>query len=159
MTRGFFVWVATNGVPPVRLGLLSSKPTTGGTPCSLRTLGWNCTCSTATAGRSPPLPASSGSTGAPRSGTRPQQGRRDTDKTRATTLRAIVRCVDDLGDASAEFLTDRDTALMNGVRADGSPIYAPDWIDTAALLGTRPRACRPYRAKTKGKDVHLCQAA
>lgn len=74
-----------------------------------------------------------------------------TDKTRPTTLAAIVRCVDDLGGASAEFLTDRDTALMNGSRADGSPIYAPDWVDTAALLGTRPRACRPYRAKTKGK--------
>lgn len=74
-----------------------------------------------------------------------------TDKTRPTTLRAIVRCVDDLGGATAEFLTDRDTALMNGVRADGNPIYAPDWVDTAALLGTRPRACRPYRAKTKGK--------
>jgi len=74
-----------------------------------------------------------------------------TDKTRATTLRSIVRCVDDLGGASAEFLTDRDTALMNGARADGSPIYAPEWIDVAALLGTRPRACRPYRAKTKGK--------
>lgn len=74
-----------------------------------------------------------------------------TDKTRPTTLRAIVRCVDDLGGASAEFLTDRDTALMNGSRANGSPIYAPDWVDVAALLGTRPRACRPYRAKTKGK--------
>ena len=74
-----------------------------------------------------------------------------TDKTRSTTLRAIVRCVDDLGGASAEFLTDRDTALMNGSRADGNPIYAPEWVDTAALLGTRPRACRPYRAKTKGK--------
>ena len=64
---------------------------------------------------------------------------------------AIVRCVDDLGGATAEFLTDRDTALMSGSRADGSPIYAPEWVDTAALLGTRPRACRPYRAKTKGK--------
>lgn len=74
-----------------------------------------------------------------------------TDKTRTTTLAAIVRCVDDLGGASAEFLTDRDTALMSGARADGSPIYAPEWVDTAALLGTRPRACRPYRAKTKGK--------
>ncbi len=31
------------------------------------------------------------------------------------------------------------------------PIYAPEWVDTAALLGTRQRACRPYRAKTKGK--------
>ena len=74
-----------------------------------------------------------------------------TDKTRRTTLRAIVRTSDDLGGASSEYLTDRDTALMNGARADGSPIYAPEWADTAALLGTRPRACRPYRAKTKGK--------
>ena len=74
-----------------------------------------------------------------------------TDKTRPTTLAAIVRCVDDLGGATAEFLTDRDTALMNGSRADGSPIYAPEWVDTAAMLGTRQRACRPYRAKTKGK--------
>ena len=74
-----------------------------------------------------------------------------TDQTRPTTLAAIVRCIDDLGGATAEFLTDRDTALMNGARADGSPIYSPEWVDTAALLGTRPRACRPYRAKTKGK--------
>jgi len=62
-----------------------------------------------------------------------------------------VRCCDDLGGAGAEFLTDRDTALMAGSRADGAPIYAPEWVDTAALLGTRPRACRPYRARTKGK--------
>lgn len=74
-----------------------------------------------------------------------------TDKTRPTTLAAIVHCVDDLGGATAEFLTDRDTALMSGSRADGSPIFASDWVDVAALLGTRPRACRPYRAKTKGK--------
>ena len=39
-----------------------------------------------------------------------------TDKTRRTTLRAIVRSVDDLGGATAEFLTDRDTALVNGAR-------------------------------------------
>jgi transposase len=74
-----------------------------------------------------------------------------TDKTRPTTLRAIVRCVDDLGGASAEFLTDRDTALVSGRRADDHPIFAPEWVDTAALLGTRQRACRAYRAKTKGK--------
>lgn len=74
-----------------------------------------------------------------------------TEKTRSATLRAIVRTVDDLGGAAAEFLTDRDTALVHGARADGSPIYAPEWVDTAALLGTRPRACRPYRAQTKGK--------
>lgn len=74
-----------------------------------------------------------------------------TDKTRPTTLERIVRCVDDLGGATATFLTDRDTALVNGSRADGSPIYAPEWVDVAAMLGTRQQACRPYRAKTKGK--------
>jgi transposase len=74
-----------------------------------------------------------------------------TDQTRPTTLDRIVRCVDDLGGATAEFLTDRDTALMNGQRSDGSPIYSPAWVDVAALLGTRQRACRAYRAQTKGK--------
>jgi transposase len=74
-----------------------------------------------------------------------------TDQTRRTTLRAIVRTCADLGGAAAEYLTDRDTALMNGTRSDGSPIYAPEWVDTAALLGTHQRACRAYRAKTKGK--------
>jgi transposase len=74
-----------------------------------------------------------------------------TDQTRRTTLRAIVRTTDDLGGATAEYLHDRDTALVNGSRSDGSAIHAPEWVDTAALLGTRQRACRPYRAQTKGK--------
>jgi transposase len=73
------------------------------------------------------------------------------DKTRPSTLRAIVRTLDDLGGAAAEMLTDRDPALVIGRRSDDSPIYAPAWIDLAANLGIRPRACRAYRAKTKGK--------
>jgi transposase len=78
-----------------------------------------------------------------------------TDKTRPTTLRAIVRTIDDLGGATAEFLTDRDTALMAGSRADGAAILSFEWTDVAANLGTRPRACRAYRAKTKGKVERL----
>jgi transposase len=78
-----------------------------------------------------------------------------TDKTRPTTLRAIVRTIDDLGGATAEFLTDRDTALMAGSRADGSAILSFEWADVAANLGTRPRACRAYRAQTKGKVERL----
>jgi len=34
------------------------------------------------------------------------------DTTRPTTLRNIVRCVDDLGRTTADFLNDRDTALL-----------------------------------------------
>jgi hypothetical protein len=62
-----------------------------------------------------------------------------------------VRTTDDLGGAASEYLTDRDTALVSGTRSDGAAILAPEWLDTAALLGTRPRTCRAYRAKTKGK--------
>jgi transposase len=73
-----------------------------------------------------------------------------TDKTRPTTLERIVRCVDDLGGATADFLPDRDTVLVSGRRADDRPIFAPEWVDTAAC-GARLKACRAYRAKTKGK--------
>ena len=45
--------------------------------------------------------------------------------------------------------------VANGSRADGSPIHAPEWVDVAALLGARPRACRPYRAKTKGQSYRM----
>jgi transposase len=31
------------------------------------------------------------------------------------------------------------------------PVFAPEWSDLAATLGTRPRACRAHRAQTKGK--------
>jgi transposase len=47
------------------------------------------------------------------------------DETRPTTHASIVRCVDELGGATAEFRTDRDSALMNGAPSDGNPIYAP----------------------------------
>jgi hypothetical protein len=31
------------------------------------------------------------------------------------------------------------------------PVFAPEWVDLSGLLGLTPKACRPYRAKTKGK--------
>jgi hypothetical protein len=50
-----------------------------------------------------------------------------------------------------EILTDRDPAFCIGTTSDGRAILAPQWVDLAALLGIVPRACKPYRAKTKGK--------
>ncbi len=64
MTRGPFHF-PRDGVSPLSgSGCRSSDPRTGGTVCSLRRPGWNCTCSIATAGRSPLWPASSGCRGA-----------------------------------------------------------------------------------------------
>lgn len=73
------------------------------------------------------------------------------DRTRPSTFECLVRCQEDLGGATREILTDRDPAFCIGASSDGRAILAPEWVDLAALLGVVPRACRPYRAQTKGK--------
>jgi transposase len=42
------------------------------------------------------------------------------------------------------------TAVL-GTGRDGSILYNPTVIDFARHYGFQPKACRPYRAKTKGK--------
>jgi IstB-like ATP binding protein len=74
-----------------------------------------------------------------------------TETTRPTTLRLLTQCLVELGGAPGEVLTDRDPALVIGATPSGRPVFAPEWVDLAEVLGIRPRACRPYRAKTKGK--------
>lgn len=74
-----------------------------------------------------------------------------TDRTRPTTLERLFRCIEDLGGATREILTDRDPAFCIGQDREGRAILAPEWVDFATLLGVVPRACRPYRAQTKGK--------
>lgn len=74
-----------------------------------------------------------------------------TDTTRPTTLERLVSCLDDLGGAPGEILTDRDPAFCVGSTSDGRAILAPEWVDLCGVLGVVPKACRPYRAKTKGK--------
>jgi transposase len=74
-----------------------------------------------------------------------------TDRRRQTSLACLTRCLDDLGGTTREVLTDRDPAFCIGTRADGGAILAPEWIDLCELLGVIPKACRPYRAQTKGK--------
>jgi len=73
------------------------------------------------------------------------------DCTRRTSLERLVTCFDDLGGVTHEVLTDRDTAFCVGSTSDGRAILAPEWVDLAGVLGVVPKACRPYRAKTKGK--------
>jgi transposase len=74
-----------------------------------------------------------------------------TDHTRDTTLDRLVHCLDDLGGIPNEVLTDRDSVFCIGQTSDGRAIFAPEWIDLCGVLDVVPRACRPYRAKTKGK--------
>lgn len=73
------------------------------------------------------------------------------DQTRPTTFERVVRCLDDLGGATKEILTDRASAFVIGTRHDRSAILAPEWVEVCELLDIIPRTCRAYRAKTKGK--------
>jgi transposase len=72
-----------------------------------------------------------------------------TSCTREVSFERLVRCLDDLGGVTRELLTDRDTVFCN--HSSEGPLFVPEWVDLCELLGTVPRACRPYRAKTKGK--------
>jgi transposase len=74
-----------------------------------------------------------------------------TDRTRTTSFNCLVHCLNDLGGVTREILTDRDPAFCIGAASDGRAILAPEWVDLNALLGVVPKACRPYRAQTKGK--------
>jgi transposase len=73
------------------------------------------------------------------------------DRTRETSIERLLRCQHDLGGVTREMLTDRDPAFVIGQTSDGAAILAPEWVEHCRLLGMVGRACRPYRAKTKGK--------
>ena len=74
-----------------------------------------------------------------------------TDTTRATTLGLLVELLAMLGGAPTEVLSDRDPALVIRATPDGRAVFVPEWLDLAGVLGITPKACRPYRAQTKGK--------
>jgi len=159
VTRGSFVWVEKREAPPVRLGLLSSEPRTGGTTCSLRKPGWNCTCSTAMAGRSPPSQGSSGSTGGRRSGTRPRPSRHGTGRgpgppsrrpPPSPTSSAAWRPAQTCGRPSSCASCGRDTgteartpACAAGWSSSGRPRRPSPPCASRRAPGSRPRATGP----------------
>jgi Integrase core domain len=74
-----------------------------------------------------------------------------TDRTRPTALERVVACLADLRGVPKEILTDRDPAFCIGSLSDGRALLAPEWVELCQTLDVVPKACRPYRARTKGK--------
>ena len=70
-------------------------------------------------------------------------------------LQSVLRChiaaFDAIGGAPRTILYDRMKTAVIGEDADGLVIYNRALLDLARHYGFQPRACRPYRAKTKGK--------
>ena len=71
------------------------------------------------------------------------------------TLDVVVACHEaafaELGGVPAQLLYDRMKTAVLGESEPGEVIYHPTLLALAAHYGFQPRACRPYRAKTKGK--------
>ncbi len=69
----------------------------------------------------------------------------------ATVLRCHVAAFEALGGAPRELLYDRMKTAVLGEPDGGGIVYNRALIDLARHYGFHPKACRPYRAKTKGK--------
>ena len=68
-----------------------------------------------------------------------------------TVLRCHVAAFEALGGVPGEILYDRMKTAVTGEDEDGHLIYNRALVELARHYGFLPKACRPYRAKTKGK--------
>jgi transposase len=68
-----------------------------------------------------------------------------------SVLRCHIAALKAIGGIPREILYDRMKTAVIGEDPDGLVIYNRALLDLARHYGFQPRACRPYRAKTKGK--------
>ena len=68
-----------------------------------------------------------------------------------TVLRCHIAAFADLGGVPEEILYDRMKTAVIGEAAEGGIVYDRTLLDFAGHYRFHPKACRPYRAKTKGK--------
>ena len=68
-----------------------------------------------------------------------------------TILRCHIAALEAIGGTPHEILYDRMKTAVIGEDADGLVVYNRGLLDLARHYGFQPRACRPYRPKTKGK--------
>jgi transposase len=67
-----------------------------------------------------------------------------------TFLRLHVRAFESFGGIPEEILYDNQKQVVLARTADG-PRFHPEFLSFCGQFGFRPRLCRPYRARTKGK--------
>jgi transposase len=71
------------------------------------------------------------------------------------TYEGIVRSFEHFGGIPAEVLVDNQKSAVIENRVGRSVRFNERFIDLAGHYGFAPRACRPYRARTKGKDERM----
>lgn len=73
------------------------------------------------------------------------------------TYESIVRAFEFFGGATREVLVDNQKSAVIGHRVGVAVQFHPRFVDLAGHYGFIPRACRPYRARTKGKTERMVE--
>jgi hypothetical protein len=71
------------------------------------------------------------------------------------TYEGLVRSFEYLGGVTQEVLVDNQKSAVLQASNTGKPKFNERFVDLAGYYGFTPRACRPYRARTKGKDERM----
>lgn len=71
------------------------------------------------------------------------------------TYEGIVRSFEYFGGVTEEVLVDNQKCAVLEASNNGNPRFNERFLDLASWYGFTPRACRPYRARTKGKDERM----
>lgn len=71
------------------------------------------------------------------------------------TYEGLIRAFEHLGGITAQVLVDNQKSMVLTHDSRGRVRYNETFLDMAGHYGFTPRACRPYRARTKGKDERM----
>lgn len=71
------------------------------------------------------------------------------------TYEGLIRTLEHFGGATNEVLVDNQKSTVLSHDPRGRVRYNPAFMDLCGHYGIIPRACRPYRARTKGKDERM----
>ncbi len=71
------------------------------------------------------------------------------------TYEGLVRSFEYLAGVTEEVVVDNQKTAVLEHRAGAAPRFTPRFMDLATTYGFVPRACQPYRARTKGKDERM----
>lgn len=71
------------------------------------------------------------------------------------TYEGIILSMEYFGGVTEEVLVDNQKATVLQASNQGKPVFNQRFLDLADQYGFTARACRPYRARTKGKDERM----
>lgn len=71
------------------------------------------------------------------------------------TYEGLIRSFEYFGGVTAEVLVDNQKSAVLVASNTGQTVFQARFVDLAGHYDFRPRACRPYRARTKGKDERM----